>query len=466
MHLIATIRYYLIVILLLQIEFYGNSQTISYKINKTNLYRNDFLCLTITFSGEAKKEFQFYQDYLFPEVPHFVKSHTYFLKTEDGGIIHQWYEPIQWGTIDFPSIKLYNRHHKPFIYSGPSISVVSAESANPEEPPGAVWISKTKLNTQRPSIKWYTGGPSASYIYQGVRWSVVLEMPLSEGIEYAVPGWDKTIQDIRYWLQHAPLWYESILPNNLPLIDTMVYQDKTFLKVLLADVMLFPKTTGTIKIPSFSLPYYVYQKGEHAEGVVRLAEAIQLGTGETIWKVKPLSTSLALPVGSCSMKDRLEQRAIRLGKSTYLSLTLEGDVDPASLGKPIFQSKNIQLISSEVVSTGILSYQPWRVSKTIRYHIKPIQEGTIALDRSFYWVYYNLSLQRPDTLRPSETLQVYHSNTTDQQPLLSDDPFYNRYTLMETGVIRQQVNAELVNRLANLIIFVMLVATAILVIKK
>lgn len=80
----SKITRYLFVILVLTFEFSGNSQNISFKLNKTNLYKNDFLCLTITFSQEAKKEYQYYQDYLLPEIPNFVKSHTYFQKTDEG----------------------------------------------------------------------------------------------------------------------------------------------------------------------------------------------------------------------------------------------------------------------------------------------------------------------------------------------------------------------------------------------
>lgn len=464
----SKIARYLFVILVLSFEFSGNSQNISFKLNKSTLYRNDFLCISITFNQEAKKEYHYYQDYLLPEIPNFVKSHTYFQKTDEGGVIHQWYEPIQTGTTYFPSLLFYNRHHKAFTFHSQPITVLASEHANPDLPPATPWIAKVKLSSQRPTIKWYISGPTSSQLMEGKRWSAIIELPLSESVEYAVPSWNSAQEQIKKWMSHQSFLHESLLKNGAPVIDTVVVDEKTYLKILLVDEYIFPTQVGDIFIPSFSLPYYIYKKGDCNDGIVRLAEEITLGTPEFTWRVRSLkgNSPSSTVVGNFTLSDIAEQSALRLGKSTYITLTLEGNGELSTMGKPIFRSNQMELLSSEVLSSGIVSYQPWIVRKQIRYHIKPTVKGNIHLANAFTWAYFNLQRQQWDTLRPHSTIHVYQSATGETPQFFTEDPFYQRYTMVVKEGVRQQVETELINRLANLIIFLMLVVTAILVIKK
>ena len=193
-----------------------------------------------------------------------------------------------------------------------------------------------------------------------------------------------------------------------------------------------------------------------------------IASSETI-KVKALPTTTSekiIPVGLFHVKDYLDAKRIRNGQATYLSIVLETNTDPASIGNFEFTSSDIELMGEEIVSVRVIDNDQWRVRKEFKFQINPLRSGQYQLADAFRYVYFNPAKHAYDTIHPKSVLTVYGDRIVESNAMLTNDEFYNRYNYQTNNTLFKTNQNDLFNYLANLIILIMLVVTAILVIKK
>jgi len=466
------IRLVLFLFLGLAINYSSNSQTISFKCNNTTLYKNDFLSISITFSKDAKKEYNAYKNYQFPDIADMVKSHTYFDNKEGAdkaNIITQWYEPIKPGTKNIPAINIQTKN-KTFTNPSFTVNVLSELSDNPKEPPSEPWIGKTKLQLDIPSIEWHlTSSTKELYPMQPIHIIGYLLVPIDNTIPFTFINSHEQKELLKKKIKsNNCLIQERDLLNTFQQ-DTIIKNNIEFLKLTVIDQFIFPQKAGDINIPVTEWYVFGYKKGANDEGIVRLPEKMVLKDKAITIKVKALPSTTAekiVPVGMFYIKDYLDAKRIRNGQATYLSIVLETNTDPSSIGNFEFTSSDIELMGEEIVSVKIIEGEQWRVRKEYKFQINPLRSGQYQLADAFRYVYFNPAKQKYDTIHPKSILTVYGDRVVESNAMLTNDEFYNRYNYQTNNTLFKTNQNDLFNNLANLIILIMLVVTAILVIKK
>lgn len=465
-------RLVLLLFLGLGIHHSSNSQTISFKCNNTTLYKNDFLSISITFSKDAKKEYNAYKSYQFPDIADMVKSHTYFIDKEGADktrTITQWYEPIKPGTKNVPAISIQTKN-KTFTNPSFTITVLSQLSDEPTEPPAEAWIGKTKLQLDIPTIEWHlTSSTKDLYPMQPIHIKGYLLIPIDNTIPFTFINSHEQKELLKKKIKNNNCLIQDQDLLNTFERDTITKDNIEFLKLTVIDQFLFPQKAGDITIPATEWYVFAYKKGTSDDGIVRLPEKILLKDKAIVIKVKELPATTSdkiVPVGVFHIKDYLDAKRIRNGQATYLTIVLETNTDPASIGNFDFTSSDIELMGEEIVSLRVINDEQWRVRKEFKFQINPLRSGQYQLAEAFRYVYFNPTKHTYDTIHPKSVLTVYGDRIVESNAMLTNDEFYNRYNYQTNNTLFKTNQNDLFNYLANLIILIMLVVTAILVIKK
>jgi hypothetical protein len=465
-------RLLIIIFLELAFSYSSNSQTISFKHNNTVLHKNDFFSISITFSKDGKKEFNAYKSYQFPDIADMIKSHTYFYEKEGSDktyIITQWYEPIKIGVKNVPSISIPTKN-KTFTNPAFTVTISSLVSDEPLEPPVESWIGKTKLQLEVPAIEWHISTSTRDlYPMQPLQIKGYLLIPLDNTIPFTFIESQEQLVHLKKSIKNNNCLIQNRDLENTFKKDTITKDNKHYLQLTVLDQFLFPQNAGDFVIPHTEWYVYAYKKGTHEEGIVRLPEEVVLKEKALSIHVKELPNIGAkkiIPVGMFYIKDYLDSKRIRNGQATYLTIVMETNTDPSSIGSFEFTSSDMELMGEEIVSLRILDGEQWRVRKELKYQINPLRSGTYNLSDAFRYVYFNPVKSRYDTIYPKSVLSVYGDRISESNAMLTNDAFYNRYTNQTNNTLFNSNQNDLFNHLANLIILIMLVVTAILVIKK
>lgn len=466
------IRLLFSILLGLAFSYSSNSQTVSFKYNNAVLHKNDFFSISITFSKDGKKEFNAYKSYLFPDIADMIKSHTYFYEKEGADktyTLTQWYEPIKVGVKNIPAISIQTKN-KEFKNPAFTITVSTLESDTPIEPPVESWIGKTKLQFEVPAIEWHVTASSRElYPMQPLQIKGFLLIPLDNTIPFTFVDSHDQIELIKKTIKNNNCLIQNRDLSNTFIKDTLVRDNIKYLKLTVINQFLFPQKSGDFSIPPTEWYVYGYKKGVNDEGIVRLPEKIiskEKGINIRVKELPSAKSTKLIPVGLFTEKDYLETKRIRNGQATYLTIVLESNTDPSSIGNFEFTSSDIELMGEEVVSLRILDGEQWRVRKEFKYQINPLRSGNYNLSDAFRYIYFNPSKNQYDTLYPKSVLSVYGDRISESNAMLTNDEFYNRYTQQTNNTLFKSSQNDLFNHLANLIILIMLVVTAILVIKK
>lgn len=455
------------------LNFSSNSQTISFKCNKTVLHKNEFFSITITFSKDAKKEYKGYKTYNFPDIADMVKSHTYFDEKEDADknfVITQWYEPLKAGPMYIPAISVQAKG-KTFTNPAFSINILNTLTEQPIEPPAEAWIGKAKLQAETPEIQWHvTANADEVYPTQPIHITGYILIPFNNSVPFTFVNSNEQKEYIKKKLKNNNCLIQDKSFTSEFKKDTVIIGQEKYLKLIVVDQFIFPQKAIDITLPETEWYIYIYKKGVHDEGIARTPEKLLLKDKSIHIKVKSLpnqGVDRVVPVGVFHSRDFLEEKRIRNGQATYLTIILEGNADPASIGKFEFTSSDIELMSEQIVSQKALDAGgQWKIRKEFKFQINPLRSGQYQMSDAFRYVYFNSNKNTFDTLYPKSSLNVYGERVSESNAMLTNDEFYNRYTSQTNNKLFLTKNNDLFNHLANLIILVMLAVTAILVIKK
>lgn len=453
--------------------FSSNSQTVSFKCNTLKLYKNDFFSISITFSKDAKKEYKNYKSYNFPDIANMVKSHTYFNEKEDGEktfAIVQWYEPLKAGTMYIPAISVQTKNK---LFTNPAFTIVisNTSSEKPIEPPLEAWLGKTKMQSETPDLEWHLSvNTHEVYPTQPIHMEGYILLPVSQTVPFTFVDGHEQKESIKKKIKNSNCLIQEKSNSSEFKTDTVRVGKEKYIKLTVIDQFVFPQKSGDIVFPETEWYVYGYKKGIHDEGIARLPEKYVIKDKSFAIKVKALpnqSSVKIMPVGNFYIKDYLEEKRIRNGQATYLTIVLEGNSDPASIGKLEFTSSDIELMGEEIVSQKeIENGDQWKIRKEFKFQINPLRSGQYQMSDAFRYVYFNPGKNKFDTLYPRSSLNVYGERVSESNAMLTNDEFYNRYNTQTNNKLFITKNNVLFNHLANLIILVMLAVTAILVIKK
>jgi hypothetical protein len=179
----------------------------------------------------------------------------------------------------------------------------------------------------------------------------------------------------------------------------------------------------------------------------------------------PLREKVA--VGNFRLSEEIEKRNPGTGESVNYNFRIAGEGNIAGISMPpmprlsqmdIYPPNTRQDISrsnGRVLGTKLFSYQ-----------LIPKEPGQFPLKDYFQWVFFNPVRARYDTLRSAITLKVSGESLQDQGMAAGDlGPLYNSIPKL-SNTLRSGGRSDLIRTGANILILLMLIATAGLILNK
>lgn len=179
----------------------------------------------------------------------------------------------------------------------------------------------------------------------------------------------------------------------------------------------------------------------------------------------PLREKVA--VGNFRLSEEIEKRNPATGESVAYNFRITGEGNVASITMPAMPRLSQLDIYSPNTRQDI-SRSNGRVlgSKLFSYQLIPKEPGQYPLKDHFQWIFFNPVRVRYDTLKSSITLQVSGQSLQDQAISSGDlGPLYNSIPKL-SNTLRSSGRSDLIRTGANILILLMLIATAGLILNR
>ncbi len=183
--------------------------------------------------------------------------------------------------------------------------------------------------------------------------------------------------------------------------------------------------------------------------------------------VPPQKQKEQLPVGYYKLNENASPSKFQTGKSFKYTFTVIGEGNIASLPEPVILSSEFFDIYAPKVTQEI-SHQQGKIvgAKTFIYYVTPKEPGDFHLSEFFKWPYFNTAYGRVDTLASALSLKVRGESLKNNYISVNNPgDFYNKINT-DSNQWHLLSKDDRLQFWTNLSIVIMLVVTAILVLKK
>jgi hypothetical protein len=441
------------------------AQQIELSTSKTLIKKNEHFYIRFQFSHNAKKEFQLYRKYKFPDLVDVVKLNTYFEETDESYTITQWYKPLKAGDIVYPSIKIEDRHHKNYFLPSTTFHVKPESTPHPFNISTEKGWGKNNQELDLPNINLEVD-VSHTKIIKGQALSIhyFIMIPSDNVEEFSFINFQKQQEELK----------QQINPNNEvmidysqysnSMIDTIKLNDKSYYRYHLLRCVLFPKKS--FRINKLRYQYIGYTKSYDSDlGVLRREQLQYLESNEKTITVIPSSESNVYAVGNFEIKILSLSKQVNKFNPIECILQIKGDGNVTQMANlHVYAPFKIQ--SKEIISNRILSFSPYSAEVRIKIKLSQSQTGKYNLSHYLYFPFWNAYSNTQDSISTNAWINISDNEITDETQSILDEPFYKRFLKMENQYYIENKDQDFMNSLVNLLILVMFVITAILVIKK
>lgn len=449
------------------------SQEIDVFAGKSNLALNEKFTITIHFPKENKREFKAYHQYFFPDITDFEKGKTLYLEEDDPRAykIVQYYKPRKAGTFVVNPVRI---KIKDKVYASKKTIVKVSSRHNPKPDPEPETKDEEDLEFDEPKLDvlFYVQSSKAK-VYVGEGFGIHLSFLISTQNKAELTFIDLGEQRkefIRKLKSTGCLVEDFNLPEELK-FDTITVKEKKYLQWTLYEGVFFPMDSANVRIPSldFSMMTYALARNKH-ESMERKPLLKTFYTKPLIVKVNALPYNKGkdpIPVGYFRMSENADPAKFQTGKSFKYTFTVMGEGNIAALPEPVILSSEFFDIYAPRVTQEVFHHQGKVTgTKSFVYYVTPKEPGDFQLSDFFKWPYFNTAYGRVDTLASALSLKVRGESLKNNYISVNNPgDFYNRIN-KDSNKTQFLVKEDKLKFWTNLSILLMLVITAVLVLKK
>ncbi|HSZ24771.1 MAG TPA: BatD family protein [Cytophagaceae bacterium] len=451
----------------------AHTQEISIVTGKTDLGINEKFTITILFPKENKREFKAFHQFLFPEIADFEKEKTIFGEEEDPKTykITQYYKPRKTGNFTVNSFRI---KIKDKLYSSKETSLrVSSRSTSKnndiqdpksEEP---LEFEASKLE----AIFEIQASKKNVYVGEGFGITLYFLVAIPNKAEITFIDLAEQRKELVKKMKTTGTMVEDFpLPNKI-LLDTVTVKDKKYTKWKLYEGVFFPINSNNIQIPALNFSVLTYALAKNKEEDIERKTIIkQFYTKPLLIKVNPLpinNENDQVPVGNYRLRESTYPEKFHTGKSFKYQISIVGEGNITTISEPIIlTSAYFDIYAPKVAQEITLEDGKMTGIKSFIYYITPKEPGEFRLADFFQWSYFNSVKRKMDTLRSTLTLKVQGESLKNNYISVNNrNDFYSRINTDSNQIRTLATNNQMKFRV-DIAILVMLVITAVLVLKK
>lgn len=226
---------------------------------------------------------------------------------------------------------------------------------------------------------------------------------------------NKQVENINKQLKPAGCWEENFNISEVPEAPKVTLNGKSYYQNKFYEAVFFPLNDKSITFPTVELKMLVKRKINPRDNI----NDSKVGEWETVFfkstpkmvQVKPLPTHPLreqVAVGKFFLQEGVPYRTIKTGEGVSYYFKIVGEGNIAALHEPQSNNTNSQLLVYSPILQTSISRNTCAVtgSAVFDYPIVPQESGTYSLRNHFEWIFFNLTTQRYDTLRPQSQLVV------------------------------------------------------------
>jgi hypothetical protein len=432
---------FLSTLFLFSISFFASAQEdVRIEFGKKNLLIDENLVISVVITGSAQSNVS-----AFPELQGFTKADRKI--THGKGQTHtitQSYTPTKDGTYRIASFELTVNGK---VYESELTSVVVTGPKEDDEEDGTETISLE--NVKENAFLAMNVDKGSVYVGEGFRVSLAFYIAETNTMQMGFPDdLNAQVDAIAKKIKSPDCLEERINITNI-VEEHRTINGKRFLTYKFFEAIYFPLNSQPVKIPAVELRMDQSRKNGGDK------ESISFTNKPYTVKVlslpdHPLKDKVV--VGNFTLQEQIETRKINTGKSFNYSFKI--------VGQGNFSTVNV----SSPVNDSFFDFYPPEVrevhnsdltirEKEFRYRVVPKDSGQQALDKYFYWVYFNTKSKTYDTLKSKLKIKILGKAIADKESDTSEDIFAG-IDKLDTSVIQTNYQ-EVVKNISNLLIICM-----------
>lgn len=406
----------------------------------------------------------------FPEIQDFNKSSTVFTKENNEYKITQTYLPRKEGTFvleDFNFIV----NGKTFLVNGTTIEVIKKKTnKKPEEKP----LDLSKFISPKVDA-FYKVETSKSEVFVGEPLEVKVSYNINKENTTEINFIDlkEQVTKIRNKLKPQNVWIEELSDIQSLSADTINIKNKTFRKYIIFHAVYYPIDTTSVHLPSTTFKMLKYKISKTTNLIERIPDYLTYTSEPISVKIKALpphpNQENAL-IGSFRLQEKVSPSSkIYTGDGITYQITVKGEGNTSLVPNPfIINNSNFEIFESRISNPK--NDQSNKINdhkeKTFEYFLLAKKPGTYKMKEIFYWLYFNPTKEKYDTLFPKSSVKVIGEEINpNEAPVKETDEFYNLIH-KSNNKVKSFEKDEKIKIIANLLLIIMLISSIVLILKK
>jgi hypothetical protein len=246
----------------------------------------------------------------------------------------------------------------------------------------------------------------------------------------------------------------------------IVITGKKYIEYRVYQASFYPINTEPINIPTVRLTMKV-GTGEGIKRVVRLQNYDSQTLKISVLPLPPHPLKNQVSVGNFRLEESVSQLRSQTGKSLDYRFKIIGEGNLGAAKVPSHDSTVIFDIYPPTIDFST-TFQDKSIveEKTFNYAIIPKQNGEYELKEVFYWVFFNPTKERYDTLRSDIKLKVGGQDIVDDSsPQIGTNSIYDGIEKLDSS--KQEFDYQIIiKNIANVLIILMLAGMVFIFRKK
>jgi hypothetical protein len=416
------------------------------------------IVISLEIPKKFKREYKLLQQYRFPDIPDLIKENTDFIESDQFYVISQYYRALEPGNYTLSVFRIPLKSQE-LVFNEKIVRVKSGK-LNIRPTPKSL-----ELQLAAPDLQFKIQASQQQVLQgQALQIQAALWIPYENTKEFSVIKINQQKVALLQKIKSQPCLVAESAAEDLQ-VDSLKLNGQSYRRWTLLNLVVFPLDSNRFSIPSFPFEIVCYEAAKTETGIERKAiRRVYEANGSTI-KINKNTHGLA--VGSFILQENLSTTKLKTGKSFALTLTFQGEGNFISLPAPTLSGSEILDIYPPSVSNG------WQQNgstlkgyKRFTYQITPKEPGEYKGQDFFTLVYFNQKTRSIDTLSPKIVFKIKGESLKNTYISTNHpDDFYSGVH-SASNALEPLKKKDPLAIYANILILLMLLISAVIVIKK
>lgn len=312
------------------------------------------------------------------------------------------------------------------------------------------------------------------YVGEGLNVTLAMYIAVNNQAPMKFHELGNQVEEIAKIIKPANCWEENFDIREIPESPVININGKDYYQYKFYESTFFPINTEEINFPKLGLKMLVKKKidaknpNEFNENLD--SELKDFFSNPRSIQVKPLPPHPLrdkIAVGNFYLIENYPSQTTKTGESFGFGFQISGQGNISAIQQPkISNYVNFEIYPPNIKQFILRGQGKISGTMTYTYQIISKEAGNYPLKDYFEWIYFNLNTQNYDTLRPQSVLKVLGESTRNAEiSAYQNNEFYKKIP-NEDKMFFSKLSNEKTKLIAEIIIFIFLVAMVFLLFRK